>query len=446
MDKSTLNTEILNCIPNVKRAKVHIIRGIRKKIGILRRCKKEKEKEKKHKKAERLVQEIMTIKKLHFTEVMGFALRTTNVENILKTPANEKEHACAVLSKHCAIKDKVITIRKKFNDWQSDLLPLLDLFNNKCKKKKILNDTECEKKGENLADVTENNSSTERKDKGEIVSGKKKKKLKLKLKNKRRKEAENKNVTNNLEINKGQLNNKKIKSDFPDKIKRSNLHDDDKKVGSNSEKLSQKGFNANENKTKTEANKFEKKLEILGKTENKHIDKAHSQANKLPKKAEPKKLEISTSKNENSDNSFRESDDESDKEKVIDPFFVNKKILKPKILDDDDKSAKFEMNDETVFETDKFKWNSKNSLWNVEKNEVDSDKFSRQNQGKSNNHSKRTFPEEFLRQGADQLGKNNIHSKKILLEEELHPSWAAKKSVKHIIQPFQGKKIKFNDD
>lgn len=54
--------QILNCKPAVKKAKVHVIRDIRKKIGILKRCKKENQKEKKHKKAERLIHEIMTIK------------------------------------------------------------------------------------------------------------------------------------------------------------------------------------------------------------------------------------------------------------------------------------------------------------------------------------------------------------------------------------------------
>lgn len=106
--------------------------------------------------------------------------------------------------------------------------------------------------------------------------------------------------------------------------------------------------------------------------------------------------------------------------KVDDPFFVSKKITLPKlllseVLEDPKKELKFSRD-----EPEPNRWSRGNQF----------DKFERVPRERST----RRLPHK----------QDEMEPEKPVEEEKLHPSWAAKK-VK-LIQPFQGKKIKFDLD
>lgn len=376
---------------------------------------------------------------------MRFALRTANLEDILKTPSNEKEHACGVLSKHNVIKDKVNAIRKRFNDWQKDLLPMLDSFHKTCKKKKILNGVGEGKKEKPTADKTPEKLLTEKQEGTENIFAKKNK-LKLKKKKgkgtenknvisdlnnseskigKKNKNTENKNMINDLKNCESKTSNKKLASDFSNGSKKLDINNTSGKF----QNKSHNAFDADNNvtkKLKINSNKLENKINIAEKAE-KPLKKGNTPKNKLQEKSHDDDFEVLRKEEKDINNRISDSDTENKLEKVIDPFFVNKKILKPNVANDDnDKSSESGVGDKEIFESNKFRKTPKNSLWNVKKD---------------------TQPDKSFRQKSQKEGRSgNIHNKRTLPQEELHPSWAAKKSVKPIIQPFQGKKIKFNDD
>ncbi|XP_005098916.2 serum response factor-binding protein 1 [Aplysia californica] len=120
IDMMSLNNKIVNMRQVVKRAKVQVINKLCRQIKDLKKKKgTEEQKTKNLQKAERLIEEIDSMKKLKEDKVSKYALaNTTSFEEISKATIKAGPRALARLSAHPLMVKKVDDFRQQHQDWR----------------------------------------------------------------------------------------------------------------------------------------------------------------------------------------------------------------------------------------------------------------------------------------------------------------------------------------
>ncbi|KAL0271660.1 UNVERIFIED_CONTAM: hypothetical protein PYX00_008682 [Menopon gallinae] len=364
MDKTELYKQIVLLRKIVKKAKVCVTRKLIKQIKILRTCKDERTREKKFKKARRLAAEIHVMRELRPDYVTKFALITENyVPTGSNTKQKRKRNACAKLARHKQLAKEISAIREKFSNWREELPPLLET---------------------------------------------------------RKKEKDDKDETN-VEDNVKE-NGLNVNSDAEEEVSNGNCEDKESSNEENETVLEEEPSDREESEDDS--------TEELPKTEKEPISKnvdliktVSKQPRSMGSKKKPKNelnVEKPAKKKESGGESHVPEDvqevveEKPVEEKIDDPFFIDKKIVVPKLL---------QQGSENHPENEEFRKKRKLS------DDLEAELKPKRREKTGNQ--KRLEKPAFQRQGQVEL-----------TEDELHPSWKAKKI--QMIRPFEGKKIKFD--
>lgn len=485
MGKTEINDEIVRMRKLVKQARVCVIHKLTREAKTLRAKKgTEKQLEKNKKKADKLINEIHFLKKLKNDNITKFGISNKkSLQEILQSKKSKvSTRIMARITEHKLLKNAIIQFRDKYPDYEEHL----QSGKNKSAKQNNKFDKQDEKeitvKRETLDDssevaenLVENELNFENQDSD----------VKTEMEdNSVKSETEDDNVLSETEIGDNNL--------FKEEQNSEEKHDSEagstlKIEPSVSVKIEQKDSKTHlkmDRKEMTQSikeyvNNDDKNVKkALIKEEISKTDKKKDTVKVISKEATVKRFvdilqEQNSGENSEENESLKVNDKKASKnklefEKTVDPFFISGDgddylSLAPSktkennylSLDEDDnfynnnKSKQYNSNKRT-FANDRFFSNVKSSSEDVR------GKRRRQEESRYNdnnfNRDKSLFKKQKNNNGSSFRDTKN-HNKNVIMNansnenENLHPSWAAKKKQQEILkQGFQGKKIVFDNE
>jgi len=141
LNKFSVNQFVIKCRPISSQGKVHIVKKLLQHAKQYRRkkTKKEEEKEKNSRKADRFIQEVMFIKKLHPDEITKFSL--LNKKTFKKVGDDPKssieERALCRLAEHKSVSAAIEKFREKYPKWDDVLQEIVKGLGLRHRKEKL---------------------------------------------------------------------------------------------------------------------------------------------------------------------------------------------------------------------------------------------------------------------------------------------------------------------
>ncbi|KAL5004703.1 hypothetical protein ScPMuIL_018159 [Solemya velum] len=441
IDPVKLNNEIVNMRPLVKKTKIQLINKLARHISVLKRKRgAEKQLEKNKRKAERLLEEIEIIKNLKVDRISKFSLANTDsfCDINKQVSVTTETRALARLAEHSILKGPVTNFRSKHEDWKALTAYLLTKNSGRRFKKK---------KDNNPQKVRTNVKA------GEVL-------VKSYLEKKLGQQAVSK-------CSKDRLDEKNVptqmKNDMPSNTKTSST----KLLGE------QKVTEAKVTPTDSTPAKPVKTDKVVKKICIENLDKELPSPKKIAKKPDTVPIFLTHSSQEGSKTHIKETDHKS---RNKDSFFMtsdgqSESEDENPALDDENRGYSSTDSEELNVPRPNMESSFLNSLadkkerWkNKQKNKYANEQkvkkhneFSKQGnqwmpdtkpQSKSFKQQKR--PDSAHKRKHSNAGSepHRGETKAPVVKEKLHPSWEASKKKKEQlgkIQPFQGKRIKFDD-
>ncbi|GLH14985.1 Serum response factor-binding protein 1 [Gryllus bimaculatus] len=515
MDKWVINNYIVQMRHSVSQARVHVLNKLVREIRKLQNKKgTDEQKQKNSRKAERLRQEVIFIKKLDPDELSKYALLSTEdpLEMLSKVSLSIEERSKVRLAAHKSIIHQVEIFRTKYPEWALKLPPLLVQLGLHIKYKKKAKSQESNSVTA-ISNMTRNNRNPEGNCETEnMIEMKDISSVSVILtemrdneKSKQRSETENKIVTKesaNLCVKRSkektkEKNEKERKSpdstgdNLESECQDETTENEDESMNSESEDK----IIESENVVKSKHNPRTSRKTVNSLNTPEKLQSARDEIRVLGDKFERKKkingiAEVRRFADllESDGNSQNESPTEEDEvpnptNSVSDPFFLTEENsgesgdeLNSSEEEEDEGKNSFRNRDQFFFNTGDKRpgrrfTREKNQSRNFEKKNTTTQWYSRGDQkvptmnrkqrrllekgrsemkkGSTFSQASSYFPKRFEDPGRTKslLNPGRTNNESCTEKQEvLHPSWEAKRKQREQILPFQGKKIKFEDD